>query len=283
MTKDPRELLAWVADIFETPVESLQPQTPRDEIETWDSLGILTLIARMDEDFHILLTDEEIQRLRSVGDVIDLIRERERGPRLLRPCVSCSSTAFSTLEPGRCIEAEHFFSAELDFFQDHFPGFPVVPGVLLTEMMGQAAAKCLDAEGREKERGKAILAQIRSASFRDWVRPDERALIRAEIRTNRPEYATAAVRRKSGGAGSARPSFSSPFCLSIALPWAIVTRSWNPTWPPGGRERTSPMDKMFTLTGKTFLIAGGTRGHRAGDFPAVRPLRGPCRRQLCQG
>jgi len=76
VTKDPRELLAWVADVFETPVERIQPQTPRDEIATWDSLGILTLIARMDEDFHILLTDEEIQRLRSVGDVIDLISGR---------------------------------------------------------------------------------------------------------------------------------------------------------------------------------------------------------------
>ena len=80
MTKDPRELLAWVADVFETPVESIQPQTPRDEIATWDSLGILTLIARMDEDFHILLTDDEIQRLRSVGDVIDLVRERGADP-----------------------------------------------------------------------------------------------------------------------------------------------------------------------------------------------------------
>lgn len=76
VTKDPRELLDWVADVFETPIESIQPQTLRDEIATWDSLGILTLIARMDEDFHILLTDEEIQRLRSVGDIVQLIRDR---------------------------------------------------------------------------------------------------------------------------------------------------------------------------------------------------------------
>ena len=63
------EILAWVADIFETPLERIRPETKREEIEAWDSLGILTLIARMDEDFHILLTDEEIQRLRSVGDL----------------------------------------------------------------------------------------------------------------------------------------------------------------------------------------------------------------------
>lgn len=95
------------------------------------------------------------------------------------------------LVPGRSIEAEHVFPGDEDFFRDHFPGFPVVPGVLLTEMMGQTAAKCLDAESREKGRGKAMLAQIRSASFREWVRPDEKTLVRAEIRASQNEYATA--------------------------------------------------------------------------------------------
>jgi 3-hydroxyacyl-[acyl-carrier-protein] dehydratase len=93
--------------------------------------------------------------------------------------------------PGKSIKAEHTFAGGEDFFQDHFPGFPVVPGVLLTEMMGQTAAKCLDAESRAKQRGKAILAQIRSASFRDWVRPDENAIIKAEIKSSQSKFATA--------------------------------------------------------------------------------------------
>lgn len=80
MTKDTDEILAWVADIFETPLEKIRPETKRDEIEAWDSLGILTLIARMDEDYHILLTDEEIQRLRSVGDIIDFLNQRDASP-----------------------------------------------------------------------------------------------------------------------------------------------------------------------------------------------------------
>ena len=73
--KSPSEILAWVAEVFETPVEKIRPETKRDEIDAWDSLGILTLMARMDEDFHILLTEEEIQQLKSVGDIIDVLRK----------------------------------------------------------------------------------------------------------------------------------------------------------------------------------------------------------------
>ncbi len=80
MTTATDEILAWVADIFETPLERIRPETKREEIEAWDSLGILTLIARMDEDFHILLTDEDIQRLRSVGDIVDFLVGRDAKP-----------------------------------------------------------------------------------------------------------------------------------------------------------------------------------------------------------
>ena len=50
------------------------------------------------------------------------------------------------LEAGERVVATRDVNPDEDYFQDHFPGFPVMPGVLLTETMGQAAAKCLDAE-----------------------------------------------------------------------------------------------------------------------------------------
>ena len=93
------------------------------------------------------------------------------------------------LDPGRSIKAVKNITETEDYFQDHFPGFPVVPGVLLTEMMAQAAGKCLDSE--RKPRGRAMLAQIKSASFREWVGPREQAVISATIRSNREGYATA--------------------------------------------------------------------------------------------
>ncbi len=75
MGKSASEILTWVAEVFESPAERISPETRRDEIEAWDSLGILTLIAKMDEDFQVLLTEDEIQHLRSVSDIIEVLRK----------------------------------------------------------------------------------------------------------------------------------------------------------------------------------------------------------------
>jgi 3-hydroxyacyl-[acyl-carrier-protein] dehydratase len=93
------------------------------------------------------------------------------------------------LEPGKRIVATKMLPATEELFRDHFPGFPVVPGVLLTEMMAQAAGRCLDADGSHD--GRAMLGKINGASFREWVRPDQEIILHATIMQNRPTYATA--------------------------------------------------------------------------------------------
>ena len=93
------------------------------------------------------------------------------------------------LEPGRRIMANKTLPADEELFRDHFPGFPVVPGVLLTEMLAQAAGRCLDAEGTHP--GRAMLGKINGASFREWVRPDQEVILHATITQNRQAYATA--------------------------------------------------------------------------------------------
>lgn len=101
-----------------------------------------------------------------------------------------------SLDPGRSATAEKSFSHDEELFRDHFPGFPVVPGVLLTEMMGQTAAKSLDCV--ELGRGKAMLASIRRADFRAWVKPGETVLMSAKIDVNQRKMATAICSAKVG-------------------------------------------------------------------------------------
>ncbi len=47
------------------------------------------------------------------------------------------------LEPVKRIITSKWAAPDEDYFADHFPGYPVVPGVLLLEMIAQSAGKCL--------------------------------------------------------------------------------------------------------------------------------------------
>lgn len=93
------------------------------------------------------------------------------------------------MEPGKSIEARMSLPAGEELFLDHFPGFPVVPGVLLTEMMAQAAGKCLNAQ--RLPRGNAMLVEIKQARFRNWVKPGEVISLFASIESNQDQFATA--------------------------------------------------------------------------------------------
>src|SRR6266850_2798102 len=42
-------------------------------------------------------------------------------------------------EPGRSVEARTVFDVDDPMFAGHFPGNPIVPGVILTEALAQAA------------------------------------------------------------------------------------------------------------------------------------------------
>jgi acyl carrier protein len=70
------EALAWVAAVFEEPAGSLRPETPRDEIGGWDSLGVLTLMADLDEKFDIRVTEKEMSAMTRVQDILDLLHRQ---------------------------------------------------------------------------------------------------------------------------------------------------------------------------------------------------------------
>jgi acyl carrier protein len=69
-----RDAVEWIAKVFELSPEQLTPDTLREEISAWDSLGVLTLMASLDSDFGIVLTDDDVQVIKKVGDILDVMR-----------------------------------------------------------------------------------------------------------------------------------------------------------------------------------------------------------------
>lgn len=73
-----QEALKWIADLFEEPAENIRPTTERDEIDGWDSLGVLSLMAGLDEEFDILLSEEEMENLHKVADILEVLKNHGR-------------------------------------------------------------------------------------------------------------------------------------------------------------------------------------------------------------
>ena len=69
------DALKWFAELFGLPIDGLSAATTRTEIPTWDSLGVLTLMAALDETFNIVVNDSDMRAMQKIGDVFDLLRQ----------------------------------------------------------------------------------------------------------------------------------------------------------------------------------------------------------------
>jgi 3-hydroxyacyl-[acyl-carrier-protein] dehydratase len=101
------------------------------------------------------------------------------------------------LAPLKQIVAEKYIDPAEDYFRDHFPGFPIVPGVLMLEMMAQTAGKCLMA-GIDASRWPVLLQVVRG-NFRKIVHPGVTLRMHATITSVTAATATAESFVERGG------------------------------------------------------------------------------------
>lgn len=83
-------------------------------------------------------------------------------------------------EPNESIVAELDVDPELDIFRGHFPGQPILPGVILMEALAQAASCCLLASA-ELAGHVGFLVSIDGAKFRNQVLPGDTVRLEAKI------------------------------------------------------------------------------------------------------
>ncbi len=83
------------------------------------------------------------------------------------------------IEPLKRIVAIKNVTMNEPFFQGHFPGAPIMPGVLIIEAMAQAGAILLFREVPDRENKLMFFAGIESARFRKPVTPGDQ--IRFEV------------------------------------------------------------------------------------------------------
>ena len=89
--------------------------------------------------------------------------------------------------PGRKISGEATVPAQSTIFEGHFPGFPLMPGVLLIETMAQTSGwLVVAATGFVRM---AFLASVKEAKFRTFVTPGQVLTVTADLKHEGSGYA----------------------------------------------------------------------------------------------
>ena len=64
-----------VAMLFHAPLEEVTAETSGKTLPRWDSMGHLTLILELEQEFLVQLAPEQVDRMTSVGKIVEVLAE----------------------------------------------------------------------------------------------------------------------------------------------------------------------------------------------------------------
>jgi 3-hydroxyacyl-[acyl-carrier-protein] dehydratase len=101
----------------------------------------------------------------------------------------CLLDRILTLEPGKSISAERQLTGDEEYLADHFPLFPVMPGVLMLEAMSQVGAWLIRVTD-DFQYGVVTLKEARNVKYSDFVVPGKTLVVSAEIQKREGKFTT---------------------------------------------------------------------------------------------
>ena len=84
------------------------------------------------------------------------------------------------LRPGVSLTAVKSLSVSEEYLRDHFPRFPVMPGVLMLEAMYEASA-WLIRHSEDYRHAVILLKEVRNVKYADFVEPGETLVVTSTI------------------------------------------------------------------------------------------------------
>ena len=139
--------------------------------------------------------------------------------------------------PGESAVAVKRFPRSTPLFEDHFPGWPTVPGVLLIEMIAATGGKALRLAWPDRW---YVLAAVKGARFHRRIEPEEECRITVRITQNHARRAAAEGLIEVGGERACQATVLygvRPETVTFDDP---VLADWSRRHSPSGGELPNP-------------------------------------------
>ncbi len=102
------------------------------------------------------------------------------------------------LEPGKRLTAVKTLTLAEEYLADHFPHFPVMPGVLMLESLTQAGAWLVRAS-EDFAHSMVLLKQVTNVKFAQFIEPGQTLTVATELLAREPDEAHLKANGTVGG------------------------------------------------------------------------------------